>query len=44
MDAIFKVIIRTVRESIPKLIGYFLVRKSQDKLQAELFQKINDDE
>ena len=44
LDAIFKIIVRTVRESIPKLIGYFLVKMSQEKLQAELYQRINEDE
>jgi hypothetical protein len=44
IDAVFKITIRTVRETIPKLIGHFLVRMSQDKLQAELYQKINEDE
>lgn len=44
IDAVFKITVRTVRETIPKLIGYFLVRMSQDKLQAELYQKINEDE
>ena len=33
-----------MRETIPKLIGYFLVRMSQDKLQAELYQRINENE
>lgn len=44
IDAVFKITIRTVREIIPKLIGHFLVRMSQDKLQAELYSKINEDE
>jgi len=44
IDAVFKIIVRTVRETIPKLIGYFLVRMSQEKLQAEMYQKINDNE
>lgn len=44
IDVVFKITIRTVRETIPKLIGYFLVRMSQEKLQAELYQKINEDE
>lgn len=44
LDSIFKIIIRTVRESIPKLVGYFLVRMSQDKLQAELYQKVGEDD
>ena len=33
-----------MRETIPKLIGYFLIRMSQDKLQAELYQRINENE
>jgi len=44
IDAVFKITIRTVRETIPKLIGHFLVRMSQDKLQAELYQKINEND
>lgn len=44
IDAVFKITIRTVRETIPKLIGYFLVRASQEKLQAELYQRINENE
>lgn len=44
IDAVFKITIRTVRETIPKLIGHFLVRMSQEKLQAELYQKINENE
>jgi len=28
IDSVFKITIRTVRETIPKLIGYFLVRMS----------------
>ena len=44
IDSVFKITIRTVRETIPKLIGYFLVRMSQEKLQAELYQKINENE
>ena len=44
IDAVFKITIRTVRETIPKLIGYFLVRMSQEKLQVELYQKINENE
>ena len=44
IDAVFKITIRTVRETIPKLIGYFLVRMSQDKLQGELYQRINEND
>ena len=37
IDSYFKITIRTVRETIPKLIGYFMVRQTQEKLQAELY-------
>ena len=44
IDSYFKIVVRTVRETIPKLIGYFLVRMTQERLQAELYQKINENE
>jgi vacuolar protein sorting-associated protein 1 len=44
VDAVFKVTVRTVRETIPKLIGYFLVRMSQDKLSSELHMRVNENE
>ena len=44
IDAYFKIVLRTVRETIPKLIGHFLVRMSQEKLQSELQTRINDNE
>ena len=44
IDAYFKIVLRTVRETVPKLIGHFLVRMSQEKLQGELQTKINDNE
>lgn len=44
VDAVFRVTVRTVRETIPKLIGYFLVRMSQEKLSSELHMKINENE
>lgn len=33
--------LRNVKDSIPKTIGWFLVRKSQDTLEYELFEQIN---
>lgn len=30
-----------MRDSIPKAIGYFMVRKSQDALQFELYNQVN---
>ena len=32
IDAYFKLVLRSVRDSIPKTIGYFLVRATQEKL------------
>ena len=37
LDDYFKLALRNVRDSVPKAIGYFLVRKSQDSLQFELY-------
>ena len=44
IDAYFKIVLRTVRETVPKLIGHFLVRMSQEKLQSELQTRINDND
>lgn len=41
IDHYFKLVLRSVKDSIPKTIGYFLVRKSQDSLQFELYNAIN---
>ena len=41
IDAYFGICLRSVRDSVPKAIGYFLVRKSQDTLQFELYNQIN---
>ena len=32
IDAYFNIVLRSVKDSIPKSIGYFLVRKSQESL------------
>jgi dynamin 1-like protein len=34
-------VLRNVRDTIPKQVGYFLVKMSQEKLQFELYQKVN---
>ena len=44
IDAYFRLVIRNVRDNIPKLIGLFLVRSSMDKLQYELYNYINTNE
>ena len=41
IDQYFALVLRNVKDSIPKTIGYFLVRKSQDTLEYELFEQIN---
>lgn len=44
IDSVFAITVRTVRESIPKIVGYFLVKMSQEKLSSELHMKINENE
>merc|ERR1719399_940368 len=44
LDAYFSLVIRSVRDSVPKSIGYFLVRAVQDKLQFELLSALNQDD
>lgn len=41
IDAYFNIVLRSVKDSIPKAIGYFLVRKSQESLQFELYNQVN---
>ena len=41
IDSYFKLVVRNVRDSIPKAIGFFLVKASQDKLQFSLYSQIN---
>ena len=37
MDIYFSLIVKTLRDSIPKTIGYFLIKESQENLDYELF-------
>lgn len=41
IDSYFQIVLRSVKDSIPKAIGYFLVRMSQEKLQFELYNQVN---
>lgn len=41
IDAYFKIVLRNIRDSVPKVVGYFLVKASQEKLQFELYAQIN---
>lgn len=40
IDTYFHIVIRNIRDQIPKVIGFFLVKGSQDKLQFELYNKL----
>ena len=40
IDTYFHIVIRNIRDQIPKIIGFFLVKGSQDKLQFELYSKL----
>lgn len=37
IDQYFDIVLRNIRDSVPKAIGCFLVKKSQDILQFELY-------
>lgn len=40
MDTYYKLIIRNIRDAIPKIVGCFLVRAIQDKMQLELAARL----
>jgi len=44
IDSYFMLVCRNVRDSVPKIIGTFLVRACQDDLQFALYDEINKDE
>lgn len=41
LDTYFRIVVRNIRDSIPKIIGHFLVHAVQDKMQMELFKRLN---
>jgi len=41
IDQYFAVVLRNLRDTIPKLIGNYLVRNSQDELRQNLFQLVS---
>jgi len=41
LDAYFNITVRNVRDSVPKAIGFYLVRAVQEKLQFELLNALN---
>lgn len=41
LDSYFRIVVRNTRDSIPKVIGHFLVHAVQNKMQIELFKRLN---
>jgi len=41
IDDYFVIVQRSVKDSVPKAIGWFLVRKSEEVLQMELYSIVN---
>lgn len=44
IDAYFKLVCRNVRDSVPKMIGTYLVRAAQEDMQFFLYDEINKNE
>ena len=42
IEAYFKLIVRNLRDSIPKIIGNFLVKEIQENMQLKLYNKLHD--
>lgn len=40
VDAYFRVVVTTLRDIVPKNIGFFLVKQSQDNIQYALYNEI----
>ena len=40
LDTYYRIVVRNIRDSIPKVIGHFLVRGVQEKMQLELFKRL----
>lgn len=41
VDQYFGLVMRNLRDEVPKIIGCFLVKKSQEVLQFELYNSVN---
>ena len=41
IDSYFSLVVRNVRDRVPKTIGYFLVHNCQNKIQFHLYNEIN---
>jgi len=37
IDSYFNILIRNIRDSVPKAVGFFLVKASQEKMQFALY-------
>ncbi|CAI2387582.1 unnamed protein product [Moneuplotes crassus] len=44
LDMYFKIIVRGIRDSVPKAIGFFLVNGIQEHIQYELYAEVNKNE
>ncbi len=44
IDSYFRLVIRSVRDAVPKIVGCFLVRSIQDKMQLELATRLTKNE
>jgi len=40
IDAYFKLVVRNLRDAVPKAIGFFLVRSIQDSMQLQLYNQL----
>lgn len=40
LDTYYRIVVRNIRDSVPKVIGHFLVRAVQNKMQIELFKRL----
>jgi hypothetical protein len=40
IDDYFRLVVRNLRDSIPKSIGHFLVRSIQDSMQLQLYNQL----
>ena len=41
LDGYFKIVVTILNDSVPKIIGFFLVRQSQETLQMVLYNELN---
>jgi hypothetical protein len=41
LDNYFSIVIRNVRDTVPKLIGHHLIKKTQESLSYNMWQTVN---